>query len=117
MSYKNTLTAVSGVLDFLKTKVPACSDMVEGLLRALQSSQVTIACVCGQVTVACGCGQVTIACGCGQVTIAWSHDWHQMPPPPRVRSYSVGVVSYSKAHNVWGHGDVICSLCADMLTG
>eukprot|EP00731_Ephydatia_muelleri_P002655 Em0001g2655a len=47
MSYKNTLTAVGGVLDFLKTKVPACSDMVEGLLRALQSSQTGVSTASG----------------------------------------------------------------------
>ena len=40
MSYKKSLQAVSSVLEFLKSKVPVCSEMVDGLFIAVQHSQV-----------------------------------------------------------------------------
>ena len=40
VSYRKTLTAISGVLEFLKEKVPACSEMVDGLMTAVSESQV-----------------------------------------------------------------------------
>ena len=43
VSYRKTLLAVTGVLEFLKEKVPLCSEMVDGLMTAVQESQV---CVC-----------------------------------------------------------------------
>ena len=43
MSYKKSLQAVSSVLEFLKSKVPVCSEMVDGLFIAVQHSQVQYA--------------------------------------------------------------------------
>ncbi len=43
VSYRKTLLAVTGVLEFLKEKVPVCAEMVDGLMTAVQESQV---CVC-----------------------------------------------------------------------
>lgn len=42
ISYRKTLLAVSGVLEFLKEKVPLCTDMVDGLMTAVQESQVSL---------------------------------------------------------------------------
>lgn len=41
ISYRKTLVAVEGVLDFLKDKVPACAEMVDGLLKTVRESQVS----------------------------------------------------------------------------
>lgn len=41
ISYRKTLVAVSGVLEFLKNKVPVCAEMVDGLVTAAQESQVS----------------------------------------------------------------------------
>ena len=40
MSYNKSLLAVGGVLEFLKTKVPVCSSMVDALFTAVHESQV-----------------------------------------------------------------------------
>ena len=42
MSYSKSLLAVGGVLEFLKNKVEACSEMVDSLLTAVQQSQVRV---------------------------------------------------------------------------
>ena len=41
ISYRKTLVAVCGVLEFLKSKVPVCAEMVDGLVTAVQESQVS----------------------------------------------------------------------------
>ena len=42
MSYRKSLLAVGGVLEFLKTRVSVCTAMVDSLLSAVQQSQVCI---------------------------------------------------------------------------
>ena len=45
VSYRKSLLAISGVMEFLKNKVPVCSEMVDALLSAVQQSQVS-GCTC-----------------------------------------------------------------------